>query len=79
MAGPLTWTITGVQPTTGLDVNRQPAKGQNVSYQLSDGTSGTLFIPDEQFNPSQVASLVQAHATNVTTVKGLTGTVQGVS
>lgn len=74
--GPVTWKITSVTPATGLTAQGTPAKGSNVAYQLSDGGGGTVFVADSESVPAQVEAAVQAHATNLVAIKGLTGTVQ---
>lgn len=78
MPQPLKWTITNTVPTMGIGPDGKPAKGQDVSYQLETGDSGVIFVPDSQFNPTQVGALVSAHATNLVAIKGLTGQVQGM-
>lgn len=75
MAAQVKWTITSVTPTTGINAQGTPAKGQNVTYQLENGDSGTLFVPDAQYNPANVKQLVHEHAANTVAIKSLTGTV----
>lgn len=79
MAETQRWTITGTQETTGLTDQGTPAKGVLVSFKLDDGTAGTVFVPDTAFTPAHVTALVAARAASLVGVKGLTGTVQGVS
>lgn len=78
MATPQNWTITAQQETTGLTETGTPAKGLNVTFRLDDGTVGTVFVPDTALTPASVAAAVQARATTLVGIKGLTGTVQGV-
>lgn len=78
MAAPQQWTIGIPQETTGLNEAGMPTKGVTVPFKLEDGTSGTVFVPDGSFNPANVTALVQARASALVSVKGLTGTVQGV-
>jgi hypothetical protein len=72
------WRIINTVPTMGIGPDGKPAKGQDVTYQLDTGDSGTIFVPDAQFNANQVGQLVTAHATNLVAVKGLSGQVQGM-
>lgn len=78
MAGPLKWTIGVPTETTGLNDAGMPTKGVTVPFKLEDGTSGSVFVPDGSFNQQNVTDLVQARATMLASIKGLTGQVQGM-
>jgi hypothetical protein len=78
MAGPQKWTITGTSESTGLTEQGTPSKGVTVSFKLDDGTAGTVFVPDPAFTPTNVTALVAARAAALASLKGLTGTLQGM-
>lgn len=78
MATPLTWTIGVPTETTGLSEAGTPVKGVTVPFKLDDGTSGSVFVPDSQLSPTNVTALVQARASTLASLKGLTGSVQGM-
>lgn len=78
MATPLKWTIGVPTETTGLSEAGTPVKGVNVPFKLEDGTAGSVFVPDTQLNQANVTALVQARASTLAGLKGLTGSVSGV-
>jgi hypothetical protein len=78
MPGPMQWKITGSVETTGLTDQGTPTTGRRISFELEDGTAGTVFVPDAGLNQGNVTALVGARATSLVMLKGLTGTVQGV-
>lgn len=78
MAAPLQWTIGVPTETTGLSDAGTPVKGVTVPFKLDDGTSGSVFVPDSQLSPANVTALVQARASTLAGLKGLSGSVQGV-
>lgn len=75
MAGSVGWKITNTNATTGIGPDGRPAKGTDVTYQLDDGSTATIFVPDGSFTAANVTQLVQQHATNLVAIKGLTGSV----
>lgn len=77
-SAPQSWTITGTSETTGVNDQGMPTRGVSVSFKLDDGTAGTVFVPDASFTPAAVTAAVQARASALVGVKGLTGTVQGM-
>lgn len=50
-------------------------KGRNVTYQLSTGHTGTVFIPMDSFNEDAVRAAIATDAANVARVANLTVTI----
>ena len=67
------WRVTDVQEVSDLAPTGQFVRGQRVSYQLADGATGTVFVPNSQFNEATVRTLVSAAAQRLANVKGLQG------
>lgn len=57
------WTVTGDVPdqfsTTG---SATPVLGHVISFQTGNGNAGSVFIPDNHYNPAAVRAAVQAKA-----------------
>jgi hypothetical protein len=64
--------VTNVQAGQGQNDQGQWVKGKNVTYQLSGGQTGTVFIPDSMFNPDMVKAAVRADAQKLADVHNLT-------
>jgi hypothetical protein len=70
---PASWTVTAVQETTDLTDSGQAAKGNRVTFQLADGTFGSVFLPGASFTPDAVKAAIAVKAATLEAVKGLTG------
>lgn len=73
MPGPITWMVTNQSETTDLNAAGQAAKGTRVTFQLSSGEYGTVFLPEAQYTPDAVAAAISAKVANMVAIKGLTG------
>lgn len=63
------WSVVGqtetIQPSpTGSGV----VSGVQVSYTTTDGHTGTVFVPDTQYNPDTVRQLINARVALVSQV-----------
>lgn len=56
------WTVTGQMESTEFDQQGRIQKGYTVAFQTGQGHSGTVFVPQAQYNPDMVRQLVQARA-----------------
>lgn len=73
MANPVTWKVTNQNETTDLTPTGQAAKGVKVTFQLSTGEFGSVFVAQPQYTPDAVAAAISAQVANMVAIKGLTG------
>jgi hypothetical protein len=66
------WRIISIMPGQGQDATGRYTSGKQVTYQLSTGQSGTLFVPDGQDTIEYVKAVVQAAADNLAALHNLT-------
>jgi hypothetical protein len=59
-------------PTTGFDQSGRAVPGQNVTYQLGSGVSGTVFVPQTVTDPAAIKALIDDDATRTHTIATLT-------
>jgi hypothetical protein len=71
MAG-TTWAVTAQLQTTQLYGGRF-VKGVEVSFTTGAGNSGSVFVPEDQYNPGAVQAAVSAKAAAMDAVGGLRG------
>lgn len=64
--------VTNVQDGQGQNDQGQWVRGKNVTFQLSGGQTGTVFVPDSMFNPDMVRTAIQAAAQKLADVHNLT-------
>lgn len=73
MSMPVTWKVVPPQvPTYGTDASGKPTSGRDVTWQASNGTSGTVFVPDAQYTPDGVRAIVNAAVAQEMAISGLT-------
>jgi hypothetical protein len=65
------WRVTAVNQTTGQDSTGRYTQGKEVSFTLASGVSGTVFVPDNMFNPDAVKAAIMAEAANLHQVSNL--------
>lgn len=56
------WRVIAVADGTGQDATGRFTTGRNVTYQLSTGPTGTVFIPSSAMTEETVAAAIQADA-----------------
>lgn len=66
------WRVTTQVETMGIGPSGQATRGVSVGFTLADGTAGSVFVPDAQYNPDTVRAAIQARAAAFGAVKGLT-------
>ena len=66
------WKVTGQQAATGQDSNGSFVRGRNITYQLADGTSGSVFVPNSNYTAEAVKAAIAADAEKVAAVAKLT-------
>jgi hypothetical protein len=64
--------VTQVTAGQGQNEQGQWVRGQNVTFMLASGQTGTVFVPDSMFNPDMVRAAVTAAAANLAAVHNLT-------
>lgn len=72
-AGSPSWTVKTQVESMGLGPNGGAVKGVTVGFALSDGTAGTVFVPEAQFTADNVRAAIAAKVEVLQAVKGLSG------
>lgn len=54
------WAVTAQQEVTAPDANGRYVPGVRVSFQTARGLTGTVFVPDQQYNAATVRAAVNA-------------------
>jgi hypothetical protein len=70
---PVTWQVISQQEVTGQDGNGDYVQGVRVTFQLSTGTTGSVFIPDRLYNEQVVADRITMAAIRMANVDNLSG------
>ena len=66
------WKVTGQQQGVGPDATGTNVKGRNITYQLADGTIGSVFIPNNAYTVENVKAAIAADAEKLAAVQKLT-------
>lgn len=66
------WKVVNVTETTAADSTGRFTAGKQVTYQLDSGLSGTVFLPDAQFNEDAVRAAINQAAAQLHAVGNLT-------
>ena len=67
------WTVYSQQETARPVAGGQVVRGILVTFRLVTGESGTVFIPDEQYQPEYVRAAISERAAQMQAVRNLTG------
>lgn len=74
--GVVTYEVTTVAPETQYNQLSQPVSGKRVSFKMSTGYEGSVFIPDSVFSDhAAVVGLVEGEAKRVASVQAISGAV----
>lgn len=73
MAATPGWSVVTDVETTDLTPGGTPAKGRRITFQTTNGATGSVFVTDAQYTPDVVRPLIQAKVDAITAIKGLTG------
>jgi class 3 adenylate cyclase len=65
------WTVTSSQPNTIVDTAGRVTKGYQVTFLTGMGHTGTVFVPDAQYQPEMVRAAIKAQAAIVDAVNTL--------
>lgn len=72
MAG--TWSVTGDTPDQyDFDGGGQAVVGHLVSFLTGAGNRGSVFVPNDHYNPNSVRSMIAVQAAIADEVAALTG------
>lgn len=66
------WKVTQQQTASGQDANGNFVRGRNITYQLADGTTGSVFVANSNYTPDSVKAAIAADAEKVAAVAQLT-------
>lgn len=65
------WTVTSSIPATNIDSAGRVIKGYQVTFTTGLGHTGTVFVPESQYQPDMVRSAIKAQASIVDAVNTL--------
>jgi hypothetical protein len=65
------WKVTDVSQGVGQDATGRYTKGWSVTYQISTGHTGTVFLAGDNVNPDQVRAAIDKQAAALYGVVGL--------
>jgi len=65
------WTVISQSETMGIGPSGAAGSGVKVTFRLADGTTGSVFVPDAQFNAENVRAAITARVAVIESVKGL--------
>lgn len=66
------WTVISQVETMGIGPTGTAGSGVKVTFRTMDGTTGSVFVPDAQYNADTVKAAIIAKAATLAEVKGLT-------
>lgn len=66
------WKVTGQAPNqTDVDGAGNVVEGTKVYFQMSDGTAGSVFVPQNQYNVETVRARIAEQADHIHGVSNL--------
>lgn len=65
------WQIAGDVPDQVNFSGATPVTGHLITFITGNGNRGSVFVPDDQYNPTRVKAIVQAKANVVDQVNAL--------
>lgn len=65
------WSVISQAETMGIGPTGTAGSGVKVTFRLADGTTGSVFVPDAQFNAENVRAAITARVGVLESVKGL--------
>jgi len=68
-----TWKVTGQTEYTQVATTGPPVQGVKVFYTTGQGHSGSVFLPNAQYNQQNVRAAINAAAANMDAIGQLTG------
>lgn len=69
----VTWQVTGDTPDQyQFDAAGNPTVGHVVAFLTGNGGRGTVFVPEDHYNPDTVRTLIAAKAATVDQIGSLT-------
>ena len=71
--GGVGWTVTGQMEVTAPDSTGRYVPGVKVSFTTVTGLSGTVFVPDAQYNTERVRAAINERVAQMLAVHGLGG------
>ena len=67
------WRIVGQREANRQDEQGRYVAGVIITFQMADGTSGSVFVPQSQYNAENVKNLINTRAAVIESVTGLSG------
>ena len=66
------WKVISTVPITGFDASNRPTAGNQVTYQLTSGATGNVFVPGNITDPAAMKQIIQEDADRTATLSTLT-------
>lgn len=67
------WRIVGQREANRQDEQGRYVAGVIITFQMADGTAGSVFVPQSQYNADNVRNLINTRAAVMESVTGLSG------
>ena len=71
----VTWRITSQLETMAPNASGQYVRGVHVTFSTDTGLVGSVFVPNQQYNPGMVAEMIAQRVKQMVAVHNLNGTV----
>jgi len=73
---PVTYQVTGVTADTQYNIANTPITGKQVTFEVSNGYLGRIFVPDTVFSDTAaVKAMIEGEVRVVAAAQALNGTV----
>ncbi len=69
-----TWKVVGQMETSGNLPDGTFGRGFKVTFQTSDGLTGSVFVPRAEYNKDNVLAQISEQVARMREVQGLSGT-----
>lgn len=73
--GPVTYHVTGQIEGTGRNNAGAFIPGVTVTFAMSNGHGGTVFIPQDRYDAANVKAAIEARVAQIRDVGNITGSV----
>lgn len=67
------WTVTNVTDTTMFPPGQGAVSAKKITFKTATGVVSSIDVPDSEFDPDIVGSMVNDTATKIIQVQGLQG------
>lgn len=73
--GPVTYHVTGQTEGQGRNASGAFIPGVTVTFAMSNGHGGTVFIPSDRYDPENVKAAIEVRVRQIKDVGAISGSV----